>query len=292
MFGSILAVFVALLRDAFDRRVRSNEEITDRLGLEVLGEIPVQREFPPNPAALFADAKSSRTAEAYQRLVANLEVTLSSGDVRTIAVTSSAANEGKTTVTTCLAWALALLGHDVVAIDGDLRKPDVHRRFGIPIEGGLANAVDADVRSIERRTELDSLTVVPAGETTLHPAQVVNLKMQKVLSAFRDRLTLIDTPPVMAAAESTLIAMMAKNVILVIDPTSRGSEEIGRVLHELRRANVNILGVVLNRAKLKRSSGGYDGYYMPIRGATQPITSADRRRRRTAQRTRSRVRDR
>jgi capsular exopolysaccharide synthesis family protein len=287
VFGLIIAVFAALIRDAFDNRVRSNEEISERLGLEILGEIPAQRHFPRSPAELFADPKYARTAEAYQRLVANLEITLSTDDVRTIAITSSASGEGKTTVTTCLAWALALLGHEVVAIDGDLRKPTLHARLGVELGDGLANARNGDVRGLERRTQLDSLSALPAGATTVHPAQVVSQQLPEVLTAFNDRLVLVDSPPALAAAEATLIAMMTKNVILVIDRTSRGSEEIDRVLHELRRANVKVLGVVVNRAKPKRSAGMYDDYYMPIRAATQNLARAERQRRERAARTRA-----
>jgi capsular exopolysaccharide synthesis family protein len=284
----IIAVFAALIRDAFDKRVRSNEEISERLGLEILGEIPAQRHFPRDPAELFASPKYARVAEAYQRLVANLEITFSSGDVRAIAVTSSASGEGKTTVTTCLAWALALLGHEVVAIDGDLRKPTLHTRFGLDLGDGLANTQNGDVRTFERRTQLDSLSALPAGQTSLHPAQVVSQQLPDVLTAFRDRLGLGDSPPALAAAEATLIAMMTKNVILVIDRTSRGSEEIDRVLHELRRANVTVLGVVVNRAKPKRSTGMYEDYYVPIRTTTQNLARTERQRRRSAAQARSR----
>jgi len=291
VFGLIFAVFAALIRDSFDRRMRSSEDISKRLGLEILGEIPAQRRFPGSPTELFADPKNAAVAEAYQRLVANLEFSLSSGEVRSIAITSSASSEGKTTVTTCLAWALALLGHEVVAVDGDLRKPALHARMNLELGEGMASVNNGDIRSLERSTELASLSVLPAGRTVLHPAQVVTQHLPDVLGALRGRLVLIDTPPALAAAEATLIAMMAKNVILVIDRTSKGSGEIERVVHELRRANVNILGVVVNRVKAKRWVG-YDDYYVPIRTATKTLTNAEHRRRaRDASRARARGRN-
>ena len=180
--------------------------------------------------------------------------------------------------TTCLAWALALLGHDVVAIDGDLRKPNVHHRLGLETSEGLANAMDGDPHGIERRTALKSLTAVPAGHASAHPAQVVNQSLPGVLARFTDRLVLIDTPPALAAAEATLIAMMAKNVILVVDPRNRSTEEIERVLHELRRADVNIIGVVVNRAKAGRGTSYYS-YYAPARSSVGELPSRQGRRR-------------
>lgn len=268
--GLIFAVFSALIRDSFDRRLRSPEEIYERLGLEILGEIPSLRHFPSTPAELFGSPEGARIAEAYQRLVANLEVALAAGGVRTIAITSAASNEGKTTVTTCLAWALAQLGHNVVAIDGDLRKPNVHRRLEVDSTRGLANAQNGNAASLERRTKLPSLSVIPAGQGVQHPAQVVTHELPGVLSAVSDRMVLIDTPPILAAAESMLIAMMAKNVILVIDRKGHAYEDIERVLHELRRAKAEVLGVVVNRAKVRRSAAGYDDYYVPIQPAQPP----------------------
>jgi receptor protein-tyrosine kinase len=268
--GLIFAVFAALIRDSFDRRLQSAEEIYERLGLEILGEIPSLRNFPPTPAALFGKPEGARIAEAYQRLVANLEVALGPGGVRTIAVTSAASNEGKTTVTTCLAWALALLGHNVVAIDGDLRKPNVHRRLEVDSKRGLANAQNGNAASLERPTALPSLSVIPAGQGTHHPAQVVTHELPEVLNAVSDRMVLIDTPPILAAAEAMLIAMMAKNVILVIDRKGHSYEDIERVLHELRRAKAEILGVVVNRAKVSRTAAGYDDYYVPIQPPAKP----------------------
>jgi succinoglycan biosynthesis transport protein ExoP len=270
--GLIFAFFAALIRDSFDRRLKSPEEIYQRLGLEVLGEIPSMRNFPATPEALFGNPDGARIAEAYQRLVANLEVALGPGGVRSIAITSAASNEGKTTVTTCLAWALALLGHDVVAIDGDLRKPSVHRRLEVDSIQGLANAQNGNVANLVRHTKLPSLSVIPAGQGVQHPARVVTHELPDVLSAMSDRMVLIDTPPILAAAEAMLIAMMAKNVVLVIDRKGQAYEDIERVLHELRRAKAEVLGVVVNRAKVRRSAAGYDDYYVPI----QPVQPTKR----------------
>jgi tyrosine-protein kinase Etk/Wzc len=103
---------------------------------------------------------------------------------------------------------------------------------------------------------------------------------------------IIDTPPVLAAAESMLISMMAKHVILVIDRKGQSLEDIERVLHELRRANAEVLGVVVNRAKPRRSVSGYDDYYLPYPAAQaqqpRPIQAQPTRRKRTSRAARSR----
>ena len=218
--GLIFAVFAALIRDALDRRLRSAEDIYEQLGLEILGEIPAFESFPP---PLRRCSRARRTRDSPSRISDSSRTSRSpwpGKDIRTIAITSAASNEGKTTVTTCLAWALAQLGHNVVAIDGDLRKPTLAKRLEVNGGTGLANAQNGNLAQIERKTRLPSLTVIPAGHGTLHPAQVVNHELPQVLRAVSDRLVLIDTPPVLAAAEAMLIAMMAKHVIVVIDRKS------------------------------------------------------------------------
>ena len=133
--------------------------------------------------------------------------------------------------------------------------------------------------------------MITAGESTLHPAQIVNNELPQVLSSVRDRLVLIDTPPLLAASEATLIAMMAKHVILVLDRNNRSSEEVQRVLHELQRTKSEVLGVVVNRAKIGRAIAGYDYYYVPIQSAKTLRRPPQRRRpRRPAGRPRERDR--
>ena len=191
-------------------------------------------------------------------------------------------------MTTFLSWMLAQLGHDVVAIDADLRKPTLHRRLEVDSTTGLADATNGSLAGLERRTALRSLSVIPAGQGGRHPAQVVNNEFPGILAGVGDRLAVIDTPPVLAAAEAMLIAMMAKHVILVIDRKSAASEDMERVLHELRRAKAEVLGVVLNRAKPRRGAAGYDDYYVPIKTA-QPLRSPRQEPTRTRTRTRKRT---
>jgi Mrp family chromosome partitioning ATPase len=174
-------------------------------------------------------------------------------------------------------------------MDADLRKPNLHRLFDVELDKGLADAASKSPLSLAKPTVLKSLAVVSAGRTTLHPTQIVNQYLPNTLAAFRDRLVLIDTPPALAAAEATLIAMAARNVLLVLDRTSRGSEEIERVLHELRRAKVNVLGIVVNRAKVPRSSA-YDDYYLPIRPETPALGRPRQRRPAARANSRSRAR--
>ena len=119
------------------------------------------------------------------------------------------------------------------------------------------------------------------GELWFDGGRLVNHELPQVLSAVSDRLVLIDTPPILAAAEAMLIAMMAKNVILVIDRKGHASEEIERVLHELRRAKAEVLGVVVNRAKVRRSAAGYDDYYVPIQPSRSPAPQSSVRQHRT-----------
>lgn len=256
LFGMILAVFAALAANSLRRGIQDTEEVRDRFGLEVLAEIPQSRRFPETTAELFNGSGDPRVIEAFQRLRTNLGIVTGRENLA-ITVTSCDAGEGKSTVTAALAWVLASLGPRVVAIDCDLRRPALHRYLGVELEGGLANANGIDPSGLTQPTPLPSLSVVSAGRTDRHPTEILYTTLPRLLNAFDGNLILIDTPPMLGVAESTLIATMTKAVLLVIDTKQTTRSELEQVLHDLRRANVRVLGAVVNRGKPAGLSAGY-----------------------------------
>jgi capsular exopolysaccharide synthesis family protein len=249
LFGLLLAVFVALAANALRREIRDSEELRDRFGLEVLAEIPQARRFPANTIELFNGHGDQRIIEAFQRLRTNFGI-VSGRENLAITVTSCAPGEGKSTVTANLAWVLASLGPNVMAIDCDLRRPALHKFLGVDLERGIGNfANGADPRSMPQQTPLSSLSVVSAGTTDRHPTEILYTTLPRLLDTFDDRLVLVDTPPMLGVAESTLIATMTRAVLLVIDGRQTVRSDLEQVLNDLRRANVRVLGAVINRGR-------------------------------------------
>jgi capsular exopolysaccharide synthesis family protein len=257
LLGLILAVFTALAANSLRREIADSDELRERFGLEVLAEIPQSRRFPGTAPELFNGHGDPRVIEAFQRLRTNLGI-VSEREHMAITVTSCGASEGKSTVTANLAWVLASLGPDVVAIDCDLRRPALHTYLDVDLETGLGNWTNGgDPATLAQRTPLQSLTVVSAGTTDRHPTEVLYSTLPKLLKSFEGKTVLVDTPPMLGVAESTLIATMTKAVLLVIDGRQTARADLEQVLDDLRRANVRVLGAVVNRGKPAQLSPAY-----------------------------------
>jgi Mrp family chromosome partitioning ATPase/capsular polysaccharide biosynthesis protein len=140
--GLLLGIVVAFLRDAVDTRIRSADEIGDRLGVPLLARIPE----PPRPLqmsdglVMLADP-NGREAEAFRMLRTNLDFVNVERGARTVMVTSASQRDGKSTTVANLAVALARAGKNVVLVDLDLRRPYLHRFFDVEEEPGLTNVV-------------------------------------------------------------------------------------------------------------------------------------------------------
>ena len=251
ILGLIAALFTAVGATALRRRVATADEIRERYGVEVLGEIPAKRKFPSSVGELFRDTQYADVVEAYQRVRTNLEIAAKRHLF--VAVTSCVQGEGKSTVTANLAWTLASIGHTVVAVDCDLRRPTLHKQYGLNLEKGVSDIADGvDVGSLAKDTAMQTLTVIPAGDAKRHPAEIVSMAFPRLVDELQDEIVLIDTPPMLGVGETTLIATITKAVLLVIDARNRDPAEVEAVLNELRRTGADVLGAVINKSHVGR----------------------------------------
>ncbi|MDO8209856.1 hypothetical protein [Conexibacter sp. CPCC 206217] len=266
VLGLIAAIFAALVADSLRKRVSGAEAVRQGFGLTVLGEITRSRRVRQQPRALFRDMKSREVAEEYQRLRTNFE--LLSGDVHTVAVTSWAQGEGKTTVVANLGWLLASMGRQVTIVDFDLRRPSVHMPFGLDVRDGVADVADiadggargshTSVRP--KATAQPGLEILTGGALTDQPARVIENAYPLIVETFPDRLLLIDTPP-LQAAETALIASMVDALVIVIDVRRREPSELEALLQVLKLTQTRILGVVLNQVRGSSRQRQISDYY-------------------------------
>jgi len=262
----IAALFAAIVTNALRRRFDRASEIRSRFGEAVLGEIPSLprlRRAGISSAEVFGSEAQVTVAEAFYRLRTNVELALVNSDIHALTVTSSAVGEGKTTVTAHLGWALASVGHDVVLIDSDLRRPGLHGLLGQPGSPGVSDAIVGDGSRLIRATEQPTLGFVPAGVPDRHPAEVVDIALPRLLAQCEapNRLIIVDSPPLHGAAETSLIAAATKQVILVVDARRNEPDEIERALRQIRQSGAQVLGVVINRARRDRHQKTTEQYY-------------------------------
>lgn len=266
--GLIAAVFAALATNALRHRLDNAEEIRRRFGTSVLGEIPSVRRrhrILASPKTMFGGTGPPGVVEAFQTLRTNLEIVLYAKPRRTIAVTSVGLGEGKSVVTAHLGWVLSSAGHDVLLIDADLRRPALHKLLEQPFGDGVNIAASANPLSLARVTGSRNLRFIPAGVPLRHPAEVVGVALPLLIEALGSptRIILIDSPPLVGVAESSIVASVAGAVLLVIDARRPDFVDLERAIADLRDKGADILGVVINRTRTRRRRDTERYYHVP-----------------------------
>jgi capsular exopolysaccharide synthesis family protein len=261
-FGVILGIFAAMWAAGIRRRLSRVTEVKERIGATVLGEIPRVALPGLRPTDLFVKHSEPMAMEAFQELRSNLLISLPAGASAMIAVTSCDPGEGKTSVATNIAWALAAQDRHVTAIDCDLRKPALHTQMGVPFGPGVTSRRTEDALAHASRTPNPYLDVIPAGIIDRHPSDIVSAHLPLLIEQLRERhdTAVIDCPPLIGVAETVLIATMVDLVIVVVDARRFNPERLQQCLLRLDGANANV-AIVLNRVRFnRRRRDGTYGY--------------------------------
>lgn len=214
---------------------------------------------------LKSGAKSS-LAESYRTLRTNVMFSSIDKSIKSIAITSSGPAEGKSTVTANFAIALAQAGGKVLIIDSDLRKPKIHKLFGLPNNIGLTNILVERMPWKEYITpveELPNLYVMTSGPIPPNPAEILGSeRMMSLVSEIKEDFdfVILDTPPVGVVTDAAIISSYVDGAILVVASGNVEIEAAQRAKTLLKNVNANILGVVLNKVPTK-GSGYYKYYY-------------------------------
>lgn len=294
--GLILGIGLALLRDAFDTRLRTPDQIDHVLGLPLLARVPPPRRQLQRDHRLAMIAEpTSQGADAYRRLKMNLEFATVGKPSQVIMFASALAKEGKSTTLGNLAVAAALAGKTVALVDLDLRRPSLARFFRIdesepglsavvlghseldealveiPLESLSRNTADhftsrgsngtsADGGNGSRFPTTGSLVVLPPGILPPDPGDFVGLDgVARVIAALRERvdLVLLDVPPLLAVGDGLTISGLADALVVVIRSENARRKVTGELSSVLSRMRVEGVGFVLCGA------GGADGpsYY-------------------------------
>jgi len=273
--GLGLGLGLTFLMEFMRTTVTSSEEIKHLLGVPVLSVVPEAR-IDTEPDSIMRLMTSRRgAAEAIRTLRSNLRFLIlrQSGDgkMQTFLVTSAVKGEGKSFISATLAIAFAQTGKRVVLIDADLRKPDLHRFFGLDGDVGLANVLRdaAPLESALLPTQLETLKLLPAGvllkdSDAATPAELFSSEaMQHLLQRLKERfdIVLIDTPPMMAVTDPSILAPMTDGVLLVVELGHVSRSAVQKVKEQLELAQAKLLGVVINKASRKRGYDYYRDYY-------------------------------
>ena len=214
-----------------------------------------------------------RVEEAYKSIRTNIMLSVMKKGCKIIVVSSSVANEGKTTTTTNLAISISQADQRVLLIDGDLRKPKVHHYFSIPNAPGLTNYLGSSVNSrsmqqldlfsIVHPTEYANLSVITSGSIPPNPAEILGSEpMSEFLKKASEHYDyiIIDTPPINVVSDALPVIRESDGVVLVVRANSSTHPELQKALDSLKFIDAKILGFVVNYESEKKKYGYYAKY--------------------------------
>jgi tyrosine-protein kinase len=295
LLGIALGTGLAFMRDRLDQRIAGRASLEAVIDAPVLAVIPRVKDWRHEDEARLVSLSEphSMAAEAYRTARTALFYRASTNDIRVIEITSPGEREGKTTTTANLAVSLAQTGKTVVAISCDLRRPRLHRFFGLDNSLGLSNllAGEIDPRAI-LETEVQGLRVITSGPVPAYPAELLeSAAMDELIRWLRGKadFVLLDTAPALIVADAVALAPRCDGVVIVADARNTTRAALARVRHELSSVGVPIVGAILNRlgpGQAKRYPDQYGAYYsssyrypseesnsfreLPPRGASKP----------------------
>ena len=205
----------------------------------------------------------SIASESYRTLRTNIQYSSFDKECKVIVVTSSVPGEGKSTTSGNLALSLAEGEKKVILIDCDLRKPSVHKNFGLSNTIGLSDII-VDKESVTNvgYKYNRNLTILTAGKIPPNPAEMLGSKsMSSLIEALRTVFdyVVLDTPPVQAVTDAQILSAKADGTILVVKAESTKKELVHNTVNLLKKVNSNIIGTVLNG--LENTKNGYYYYY-------------------------------
>jgi polysaccharide biosynthesis transport protein len=261
--GMLVAAGVVFAVDMLDDTIKNPEEVRRNFNIPILGVI--SRHAITEGKPISEAEPRSPVAEAFRSLRTNINYASVDTPLRRILITSPTPKDGKTTVSSNLAVVLAQGEKKVVLIDADLRRPQIHHRFGLMNRFGLS---DLFVQSIENFADAlqpsasPRLTIITSGSLPPNPAELLTSKrMGTILDLLMKGFDtiLIDTPPILTVTDAAALAQSVDGVILVAKPGSTKKSAFKQSIETLKAVKANILGVVLN--EVNPSSRKYGYYY-------------------------------
>lgn len=203
----------------------------------------------------------SPASEAYRTLRTNLSFYSLDEPLRTLVVTSPAANEGKSVTVANLAVTMAQGGRRTILMDCDLRRPSLHTLFGLDNDTGLTTLIlDESQEAPLQPTGVDNLWLLPSGPQPPNPADLLGSRqVERVLESLLQRadILLIDAPPVLGFSDAVILGARADGVLLVLRSGKTRREDAEQAKAQLERANARIVGATLTDAPLERPLGDY-----------------------------------
>jgi succinoglycan biosynthesis transport protein ExoP len=269
--GLVAGVGVAFARERLDDRVRGRSDLESHLRTPVLAVVPHVKSWRRRKRALTVSLTkpNSVAAESYRTLRTGIMFAAAAREARSVLITSPHPGDGKTATAANLAVALAHAGKRVVVVSADLRKPRLHRFFGVRNEAGLSDVLTGTtaLKEVLLPTEVETLQVLPSAPAPKHPGELLS---SEAMRAALDELTrdfdmvLVDAPPLLAVADAMTLAPLVDAVLFVAEAENTTRAAVDLAISQLDQVRAHVIGAVLNNldpSKAGAYASGYEGYY-------------------------------
>ena len=304
LLGLMLGLVLAFVQETLDTSIGTIEDVESYLDVKVLGIVPhidpretMERLLERRPALAHMDREAlqshallithfdpkSPVAEAYRTLRTNIQFQRMERGGKVLVVTSPTLQEGKTTTIVNLALTMAQSGQKTLLVGANMRRPSIHRFFGIPREPGLSDILVGnapwrdcvrgvadilmgrfEMEDIMASPGLDNLHIIEAGPIPANPSELLSTAAMRdflaAVSAEYD-IVLIDTPPILPVTDSAIVSGQVDGVLLVYQAGKVGRLVLKRAKSHLESARAKVWGIVLNDLQTEISGYTYTHYY-------------------------------
>ena len=293
LFASLFSVGAAVLSDVLDNTVRDPDQISRLMNADVIGSLPAVKDWrrhlsPIHGVSMINDvhangngnengtaalvrsqSEGDQALTNYEEAIRTLRNSILLTDfdrrLRSVLLTSASPSEGKSTVAAHLAATHASQHKRTLLIDGDLRRPSVHRLYQVPNSVGLSNVLLQQISwrdAVIRIDDPQGLDVLPAGPSTRRASDLIGMGLAEIIEeATREYdLVVLDAPPLLGFAEPLQMATAVDGVIVVARAGDTSRKALNTVITTLARLRANFVGVVLNEVH-REVSAGYYYYY-------------------------------
>jgi receptor protein-tyrosine kinase len=275
--GLLFGFALALLRDRLDNTVKSRETLEEITGVGLVGSIQLDKDRRREPAILFG-SDNSAIAEAFRKLRTNLQFLAVDNPPRVIVVASSLPSEGKSTTAINIALALAEAEHDVVLVEGDMRRPKLDKYLDLVGQVGLSTVLSgaASLSEVLQKTRFQGLTVLTSGAVPPNPSELLgSLAAKKLIDDLRASFDyiVVDSAPLLAVTDAAILAAESDGVIILARFGQTRRDQLGHAVGNLRDVGARVLGAVFTMTPERGNTSYSYSYY----GEDRDKRSLDRR---------------
>jgi non-specific protein-tyrosine kinase len=290
VLGLLDGLFLAILLEQLDTRVRTEEDLSRLVDWPVLATVWRPDPGKDQPENLVNPPSHSPNVEAYRILRTNLGFALIDKPVHTIMVTSAVPAEGKSTTAANLAIFMAKAGKKTLLIDADMRRPTIAERLHLSKDRlGLSNAIVACAQSLStaagsmwkpstpfpvgdfslnaytHAVDIPNLKAMPAGPLPPNPPDLLDSRamesFQVALANSGAEIIIFDAPPLLGLSDASILASKVDGVLVVVNIERANRKQIEQMKAHFTQAGTRVLGCVVNKQRRKRRDTSYYSYY-------------------------------